>query len=63
MKHFKCIVFLTGGLESEADYKYKGYGEKCEFDKSKVKANISGAVNISKDEGGRPSILFNEKGL
>ncbi|XP_072031890.1 cathepsin L-like [Amphiura filiformis] len=43
-------IMRLGGLESEADYPYKGYGEKCEFVKSKVKVNITGAVNISQDE-------------
>ena len=42
----------SGGIESEKDYSYKGYGEKCEVVKLKLKVNISGAVNISQDEGG-----------
>ena len=52
MGFFFYYFALTGGLESETDYKYKGWDEKCKFDKSKVSVNISGAVNISKDEGG-----------
>ncbi|XP_072031894.1 cathepsin F-like [Amphiura filiformis] len=45
-------IMRLGGLESEADYPYKGYlGGNCKFVKSKVKVNITGAVYISQDEG------------
>lgn len=50
--HF-CPTLSTGGLEDEADYPYRGKNEKCSFDKSDVKVNIVGAVNISSDEGGK----------
>ena len=43
-------------METETDYAYKGRGEKCEVVKSKLKVNISGAVNISQDEGGMSSV-------
>jgi cathepsin F len=39
-----------GGLETEADYPYEGYNDKCKLDRSEIKVSISGAVNISHDE-------------
>lgn len=44
-------IMQIGGLEDEADYPYRGRDAKCSFDKSDVKVNIAGAVNISSDEG------------
>ena len=36
------------GLETETDYEYDGKDEKCHFEKSKVKATITGGVSIPK---------------
>ncbi|KAF9796341.1 hypothetical protein SFRURICE_001914 [Spodoptera frugiperda] len=41
-----------GGLELESDYPYEGVGEKCEFNKTLAKVQISGAVNITTNETG-----------
>ncbi len=49
---YKAIQRL-GGLETEKDYPYEGRGEKCDFDKSEVRAYINGSVKISKDEDGK----------
>lgn len=39
-----------GGLETEQDYPYDAEDEKCHFNKSLAKVQLSGAVNISTDE-------------
>ncbi|CAB3374118.1 Hypothetical predicted protein [Cloeon dipterum] len=39
-----------GGLETETDYPYDGKDEKCHFDKSEVRATVTGGVNITSDE-------------
>lgn len=39
-----------GGLEEEKDYPYDGETEKCHFNKSLSRVQISGAVNISHNE-------------
>ncbi|KAM3958113.1 LOW QUALITY PROTEIN: uncharacterized protein ACR2FA_007904 [Aphomia sociella] len=39
-----------GGLELETDYPYEGADDKCVFDKTLAKVQISGAVNISSNE-------------
>ncbi|PZC74549.1 hypothetical protein B5X24_HaOG207683 [Helicoverpa armigera] len=41
-----------GGLELESDYPYEGVDEKCAFNKTLAKVQISGAVNITKNETG-----------
>uniref|UniRef100_A0A2A4K985 Cysteine proteinase inhibitor n=1 Tax=Heliothis virescens TaxID=7102 RepID=A0A2A4K985_HELVI len=41
-----------GGLELESDYPYEGVDEKCLFNKTLAKVQISGAVNITKNETG-----------
>lgn len=46
---FESIMKL-GGLETEQDYPYQGSDMQCRFDKGKIKATISGYVNISSDE-------------
>jgi len=46
---YKAIEKL-GGLESETDYHYDGVGEKCQFKPELVKAQVSGFVEISKNE-------------
>jgi len=43
-------IMKLGGLETEKDYGYKGYDEKCHFNKSDVAVKVTGAVNISQDE-------------
>ena len=45
--------FFSGGLETEEDYKYMGYDEKCHFNKSDVRVKVTGAVNITKNETGQ----------
>ena len=45
-------MFITGGLETETDYSYKGEDEKCIFNKRKVKVYINDSVSISSDEAG-----------
>lgn len=51
-------IMQIGGLEGEADYPYRGRNDKCSFDKSEVRATISGAVNISSDEQEMASWLY-----
>nr|XP_022332043.1 uncharacterized protein LOC111129849 isoform X2 [Crassostrea virginica] len=46
---YKEIIRL-GGLETEAEYKYRGHNEKCSMDKSKVRVKINGSVSISSNE-------------
>ncbi|XP_045776735.1 uncharacterized protein LOC123875121 [Maniola jurtina] len=39
-----------GGLEAENDYPYEGENDKCAFNKTLSRVQISGAVNISSNE-------------
>ncbi|KAF7238345.1 Cathepsin F [Varanus komodoensis] len=39
-----------GGLETERDYSYEGFEQKCEFSKEKVAVYINNSVEISRDE-------------
>nr|XP_034833780.1 uncharacterized protein LOC117990447 [Maniola hyperantus] len=39
-----------GGLEAENDYPYEGENDKCSFNKTLSRVQISGAVNISSNE-------------
>lgn len=41
-----------GGLELEIDYPYEGEDDKCSFNKTLAKVQISGAVNITTNETG-----------
>ncbi|CAH0594034.1 unnamed protein product [Chrysodeixis includens] len=41
-----------GGLELEQDYPYEGEDDKCVFNKTLAKVQISGAVNITSNETG-----------
>jgi len=43
---------LTGGLETEGEYPYKGIDEKCRFVRQEARVYINGSVNISKNEDG-----------
>jgi len=47
-----------GGLETETDYEYDGKDEKCHFEKSKVKATITGGISIPKNETQMAQWLF-----
>ena len=42
------LNFEILGLETEKDYEYEGDEEKCHFQKSKVKATITGGISIPK---------------
>lgn len=46
---YRAIEFI-GGLETETDYPYKGWSDRCHFNKSEIKVSISGAYNVSHDE-------------
>ncbi|XP_072839899.2 cathepsin F [Pogona vitticeps] len=39
-----------GGLETERDYSYEGFAQKCDFSKDKVAVYINSSVGISRDE-------------
>lgn len=39
-----------GGLETEQEYPYEAEDEKCHFNPSLARVQITGAVNISTDE-------------
>ncbi|BFZ07455.1 hypothetical protein BsWGS_10493 [Bradybaena similaris] len=54
---YEAIMEL-GGIETEADYKYTGEDQKCQFNKSEVVVQVTGAVNISKDEGEMAAWLY-----
>mmetsp|Transcript_65302 Transcript_65302/g.147351 ORF Transcript_65302/g.147351 Transcript_65302/m.147351 type:complete len:357 (-) Transcript_65302:85-1155(-) len=46
-------IRFSGGLESEADYPYRGKDGKCNFDASKAAAHVADVVNITQgDEDG-----------
>ena len=53
-------IINMGGLETEEDYKYEAkQHDQCELDKTKIKVNIDGYLNITSDENGkRKEILF-----
>ena len=46
------VFFISGGLETETEYKYKGEDEKCEFIKKDVKVYINDSITISSNETG-----------
>jgi cathepsin F len=46
---YQAIVKL-GGLETESSYPYDGKGETCKFEKSSVRAVITGGVELPKNE-------------
>lgn len=41
-------IIKNGGLESEADYPYEGYNDKCKFDRTKIVASINNFTFIAK---------------
>jgi hypothetical protein len=47
-------IIKMNGLESEDDYKYEAkQHNQCQLDKTKIKVNIDGYLNITSDENGR----------
>jgi cathepsin F len=54
-------IINMSGLMTEDDYKYEGKQQaQCLLDKTKIRVNIDGYVNITSDENGnkRNSFLF-----
>jgi hypothetical protein len=50
-------IISMGGLEAEDDYKYEGRQlGQCELDKTKIKVQINGYLNITSDENGNRRI-------
>lgn len=47
-----------GGLELESDYPYRASDEKCNFNKSKVEAQVASSVNITSNETEIPHWLY-----
>jgi hypothetical protein len=47
-----CFNSCTGGLETEKQYPYTGSNDKCSFNKSEARVDISGYLNISSNEDG-----------
>lgn len=47
--YFRAIEKL-GGLETEHDYPYDAENERCHFNKTLSRVQLSGAVNISHNE-------------
>ncbi len=46
-------IISMGGLETEQDYKYDGtQHSQCQLDKTKIKVQINGYLNITSDENG-----------
>lgn len=46
-------IISMGGLESEDDYQYEGkQHNQCQLDKTKIKVQINGYLNITSDENG-----------
>lgn len=46
-------IIGMGGLMTEDDYKYEGrQHDHCELDKTKIKVQIDGYLNITSDENG-----------
>lgn len=46
-------IISMGGLMTEDDYKYEGrQHDHCELDKTKIKVQIDGYLNITSDENG-----------
>uniref|UniRef100_A0A0B7ATS0 Cathepsin F n=1 Tax=Arion vulgaris TaxID=1028688 RepID=A0A0B7ATS0_9EUPU len=54
---YEAIIGL-GGIETESEYKYTGQDQSCQFNKSEVVVKLTGAVNISKDEGEMAAWLY-----
>jgi len=44
------VINELGGLELEDDYPYDGADEKCHLDKTKMKAQVNGSVELPTDE-------------
>lgn len=47
-------IINMNGLMTEDDYKYDGkQHDQCKLDKTKIKVNINGYLNITSDENGK----------
>ena len=52
------VIVLPGGIETEQQYSYNGRFEKCFFNKTKAKIDITGGINITSNETGK--LTFND---
>jgi hypothetical protein len=47
-------IINMGGLMTEEDYKYEAkQHDQCQLDKTKIKVDIDGYLNITSDENGK----------
>jgi len=52
-------IINMSGLETEDDYKYEGrQHNQCQLDKTKIKVNINGYINITSDENGKKKEFY-----
>ncbi len=53
-------VMEAGGLETEADYPYKGSDGKCKYDSNKIAAKVTNFTNIPIDEDQMAAYLVHQ---